>query len=204
TQSAERIPLIRVKVTDILKRAGFDSQSHSGKALLNILENYPRTELFQADTDVLYDSALAILQLEERPRVRALPRRDRFDRFVSVLVFVPRDRYTSDLRERIGLALAKFYDGRVSAFFPDFSMTHLTRVQFIIGRNPGDGPDPSQDEIEAKIRDIVRTFDDDLLEALNEAHPAERVAQVLREYAEGFGSDYRASFTAKDALRDID
>ena len=60
------------------------------------------------------------------------------------------------------MALAKFYDGRVSAFFPDFSMTHLTRVQFIIGRNPGEGPDPSQDEIEAKIRDIVRTFDDDL------------------------------------------
>ena len=95
TQSAERIPLIRVKVTDILKRAGFDSQSHSGKALLNILEHYPRTELFQAETDVLYDSAMAILQLEERPRVRALSRRDRFDRFVSVLVFVPRDRYSA-------------------------------------------------------------------------------------------------------------
>ena len=95
--------------------------SHSGKALLNILEHYPRTELFQAEKASLYESAMAILQLEERPRVRALIRRDRFDRFVSVLVFVPRDRYTSDLRERIGLALARFYDGRVSAFFPDFS-----------------------------------------------------------------------------------
>ena len=89
-------------MADILKRAGFDPPSHSGKALLNILENYPRTELFQAETDALFESAMAILQLEERPRVRALPRRDRFDRFVSVLVFVPRDRYTSDLRERIG------------------------------------------------------------------------------------------------------
>jgi glutamate dehydrogenase len=204
TQPAERIPLIRVKVSEILKRAGFDAQSHSGKALLNILENYPRTELFQADTASLYASAMAILQLEERPRVRALPRRDRFDRFVSVLVFVPRDRYSSDLRERIGLALAKFYDGRVSAFFPDFSMTHLTRVQFIIGRNPGEGPDPSQDELEAAIRDIVRTFDDDLLEALNEAHPPERVAEILRGYSSAFGSDYRASFGADDALRDIE
>ncbi len=204
TQSAERIPLIRVKVLEILRRAGFDSDSHSGKALLNILENYPRTELFQADTGTLYDSAMAILQLEERPRVRALARRDRFDRFVSVLVFVPRDRYTSDLRERIGRALAQAYDGRVSAFFPDFSMTHLTRVQFVIGRNPGEGPDPAQDEIEAKIRDIVRTFDDDLREALNEAHPAVRVAEILRDYAGAFGSDYRASFGAEDALRDID
>ncbi len=107
TQSAERIPLIRRKVADIVKRAGFDPVSHSGKALLNVLENYPRTELFQAEPDILYDSAMAILRLEERPRVRALPRRDRFDRFVSVLVFVPRDRYTSDLRERIGVSLAR-------------------------------------------------------------------------------------------------
>ena len=180
TQSAQQIPLIRRKVADILKRAGFDPLSHSGKALLNILENYPRTELFQAETDELFDSAMAILQLEERPRVRALPRRDRFDRFVSVLVFVPRDRYTSDLRERIGDALAEIYDGRVSAFFPDFSLTHLTRVQFIIGRNPGKGPDPSQSEIEARIRAIVRTFDDDLAETLNAAHPVERAAASAR------------------------
>ena len=204
TQSAERIPLIRRKVTDILKRAGFDAASHSGKALLNILENYPRTELFQADTDSLLESALAILQLEERPRVRALPRRDRFDRFVSVLVFVPRDRYTSDLRERIGRMLAEIYDGRVSAFFPDFSLTHLTRVQFIIGRNPGEGPDPSQEEIEAKIRDVVRTFEDDVLEALTKAYPPERVSDVLREYSGAFSSDYRVTFSADDALRDIE
>ncbi len=204
TQSAERIPQIRRKVADIFKRAGFDSASHSGKALLNILENYPRTELFQAETEVLYDSALAILQLEERPRVRALARRDRFDRFVSVLVFVPRDRYTSDLRERIGTALAELYDGRVSAFFPDFSLTHLTRVQFVIGRNPGEGRDPSQDDVEARIRAIVRTFDDDLAETLNAAYTPERAAEVLRSYSGAFGSDYRVGFTAEDALRDIE
>src|SRR5262249_44608890 len=131
-QSAERIPLIREKVAAILDRASFDPASHSGKALLNILETYPRTELFQQELDTLYDSAIAILELEERPRVRVLTRRDRFDRFVSALVFVPRDRYTSDLRERIGVALAALYDGRVSAFFPDFSLQHLTRVQFIL------------------------------------------------------------------------
>ena len=145
TQSAQQIPLIRRKVAEILQRAGFDPLSHSGKALIHILENYPRTELFQADTDSLFQSAMWILQLEERPRVRAMPRRDRFDRFVSVLVFVPRDRYNSDLRERIGEALAEMFDGRVSAFFPNFELTHLTRVQFIIGRNPGEGPDPDQD-----------------------------------------------------------
>jgi glutamate dehydrogenase len=204
TRSALRIPLIRRRVKETLERAGFDPISHSGKALLNILENYPRTELFQADTQQLFESATAILQLEERPRVRALPRRDRFDRFVSVLVFVPRDRYSSDLRQRIGNSLAVHYDGRLSAFFPDFSMTHLTRVQFIIGRNPGEGPDPSQDELEASIRAIVRTFDDDLAEALNAAFSPERAAELQRDYADAFASDYRAAFTADDALRDME
>ncbi len=203
TQSAERIPLIRRKVDGIVKRAGLDPLSHSGKALLNILENYPRTELFQAEIETLHESAMAILRLEERPRIRALPRRDRFDRFVSVLVFLPRDRYSSNLRERIGASLAELYDGRVSAFFPDFSLPHLTRVQFVIGRNPTEGPDPSQVEVEARIRGIVRTFDDDLEEALSEVIPPERVSELLSDYAGAFRSDYRATFSAEDAVSDI-
>ena len=82
----------------MLTRAGFDPQTHSGKALVNVLETYPRDELFQIDEDTLYHFALSILQLEERPRVRVLARRDRFDRFVSVLVYVPRERYSGAVR----------------------------------------------------------------------------------------------------------
>ncbi len=204
TRSVQRIPLIRRQVDEILRCAGLDPVSHSGKALLNALEHYPRTELFQADIQYLYESAMAILRLEERPRVRALPRRDRFDRFVSVLVFVPRDRYSSDLRERIGLALSEMYDGRLSAFFPDFSLTHLTRVQFIVGRNPGEGPDPAQDELEQRIRALVRNFDDDLAEALSAAFPPDQASQLQATYAGAFTTDYRAAFTAQDALRDME
>jgi glutamate dehydrogenase len=203
TSSAQSIPLIGSKVTQILKRAGFDRLSHSGKALLNILEHYPRTELFQADADTLYSSAMAILQLEERPRVRVLARRDRFDRFVSVLVFVPRDRYSSDLRERIGAALAESYGGHVSAFFPDFSLTHLSRVQFIIGRHPGDRPDPTQGDLEALVRSLVRTFEEDLAEAVNSALPPAEAGELRRRYEGAFGSDYRAAFSADQALADI-
>ena len=96
------------------------SDGHSGKALVNVLENYPRDELFQIDEDTLHHFALAVLQLDERPRVRVLPRRDRFDRFVSVLVYVPRDRYDSGVRKLIGDYLADAYKGRVSAFHPFF------------------------------------------------------------------------------------
>jgi glutamate dehydrogenase len=93
TRSTRSIPYLRRKVEAVVSRAGFDLDGHSGKALINVLENYPRDELFQIDEDTLHNFALTVLQLDERPRVRVLPRRDRFDRFVSVLVYVPRDRF---------------------------------------------------------------------------------------------------------------
>src|SRR5207302_11373399 len=92
SRTTRSIPYLRRKVDAVMKRAGFDRDSHSGKALVNVLENYPRDELFQVDEDTLYRFALEVLFLDERPRVRVLSRRDRFDRFVSVLVFVPRER----------------------------------------------------------------------------------------------------------------
>ena len=95
TRSTRSIPYLRRKVDNLMRRSGFDPDSHSGKAFAAVLENYPRDELFQIDEDTLYGFALAIMHLDERPRVRVLPRRDRFDRFVSVMVYVPRDRYDS-------------------------------------------------------------------------------------------------------------
>ena len=79
TRSTRSIPYLRRKVAAVLQRAGFNPDGHSGKALVNVLETYPRDELFQIDEDTLYHFALAVLQLDERPRVRVLPRRDRFD-----------------------------------------------------------------------------------------------------------------------------
>ena len=139
TRPARAIPYLRRKIDSVIRRAGFDPSSHSGKALVNVLENYPRDELFQIDEDMLYQFALAILQLDERPRVRVLPRRDRFDRFVSVIVYVPRDRYDSKVRAAIGNYLANAFNGHVSAYYPFFPEGPLVRVHFIIGRNRGRG-----------------------------------------------------------------
>lgn len=120
-----------------MENAGFDLAGHSAKALANVLETYPRDELFQIDEDTLLDFALQILALGERPRVRVLVRPDRFDRYVSVLVFVPRDRYDSDVRGQIGDYLARAFAGHVSAFYPSFPDGTLVRVHFIIGRAEG-------------------------------------------------------------------
>ena len=140
TRPTLTIPHLRRKVDAVIKRAGFDPDSHSGKALANVLDTYSRDELFQIDEDTLGQFAMLILQLDERPRVRVLTRPDRFDRFVSVLVFVPRDRYNSSVRVAIGEYLAEVYQGRMSAYYPFFPEGPLVRVHFIIGRDAGATP----------------------------------------------------------------
>ncbi len=141
TRSVRTIPYIRRKMERVISRAGYAPDSHSGKALLNILETWPRDELFQIDEGLLARFAADVMALEERPRVRVLVRRDKFDRYVSALVYVPRDRYTTDVRVAIGDYLARTFNAHVSAFYPSFPEGFFTRVHFILGRDEGDATD---------------------------------------------------------------
>ena len=137
-RSVKSIPLLRRKAALTMEQSGYDHDSHSGRLLLNVLEQFPRDELIQIDQDTLTDWAQEIMLLSERPRIRVLARADRFDRFVSVLVFVPRDRYNTASRIAIGDYLAKEFHGRVSAFYPSYPEGSLARVHFIIGRYEGE------------------------------------------------------------------
>jgi glutamate dehydrogenase len=203
TRAARTIPYLRRKIDSIIRRAGFDPASHSGKALVNVLETYPRDELFQIDEDTLYQFALAILQLDERPRVRVLPRRDRFDRFVSVLVYVPRDRYDGHIRGAIGNYLATAFNGHVSAYFPFFTEGPLVRVHFIIGRAAGDKPDPDRASLDRDVEAIVRSWTDGLCEALVAGPDPLRGRALFARYREAFPVDYREVYLPDIAVADI-
>src|SRR6516164_3471629 len=203
TRSTRSIPYLRRKVDAVVARAGFDPDGHSGKALGNVLENYPRDELFQLDEDTLYHFALAVLQLDERPRVRVLPRRDRFDRFVSVLVYVPRERYGSGVRRAIGDYLADAYKGRVSAFYPFFPEGPLVRVHFIIGLPPGAAPNPDRASLERAIEAIVRTWVDGLGDELARVYDAARARVLFRRYRDAFSEGYQENYPPVTAVGDI-
>ncbi len=202
-QTTHSIPYLRRKADAVLRRAGFAPDSHSGKALVNVLETYPRDELFQIDEDTLYRFALAVMQLEERPRLRVLARRDRFDRFVSVLVYVPRDRYSAQVRQRIGEYLAEVFNGRVSAYYPYIHDAPLTRVHFIIGRDAGPTPDPARAELERAVGAIVRSWRDALSEALAQAYDPDQARALTARYRDAFGDGYRDSYGADQAVDDI-
>lgn len=198
TRSVMKIPYLRSKAETVIAKSGFDPHDHSGKALINTLESYPRDELFQVSVPILRKHASAILGLIERPRVRALVRVDQFDRFVSVIVFVPRDRYDSVVREKIGAYLKTVFEGRLSAYYPAFPEGGLARVHFIIGRSGGKTPKVDQATIEAALRDIVRTWED----ALSEAAEAAGSDPALKAIAARFPESYRDTFTAAVALAD--
>ncbi len=184
--------------------AGFDHASYSGRALMNVLDSYPRDELFQIDVETLHRFAIDILQLTERPRVRALARPDEFDRFVSVLVFIPKDRYDTTVRRRVGDFLARIYQGRISAAYPSYPEGPLARTHYIIGRDDGATPRIDRETLERGIAAIVRTWADGLKDALVAARGPAKAQSVLERYADAFTAAYRENFSAEQAIADID
>jgi glutamate dehydrogenase len=204
SQNSREIPLLRRKVANCLARAGFAPASHDGKALAHILETYPRDELFQISESELYDTALGILHLQERQRIALFTRRDPFERFVSCLVYVPRDRYNTELRLRIQDILARAYNGTVAAYNTHMSDAALGRLQVIIATTRGAIPDVDTQDIEQRLVEAGRSWADQLQEALVEVKGEEQGFTLLRRYAEAFPVGYRERFTAQLSVADID
>ncbi|HEY0300800.1 MAG TPA: NAD-glutamate dehydrogenase domain-containing protein, partial [Rhizomicrobium sp.] len=198
------IPLLRRKVAHVIERAGLPPASHDGKAMTHILDNYPRDELFQISEDDLFATAQGILRLGERPAVRVFLRFDRFDRFVSALVFVPRDRYDTQARERIHLILANALNGRMSASTPTIDDSVLARVHYIIGRNAGARPVVSVHQIEEQIGSAIRTWDDGFADAMETVHGESAGMRLVQERQAHFSPGYRGNFSPMDAAHDLD
>jgi glutamate dehydrogenase len=197
------IPVLRRKVAKVLERAGLPRYSHDWKSLLNILETFPRDELFQISDDQLFDVAIGILRLEERRRVRLFMWHDDYGRFVSALVYVPRDRYTTTVRRRIETVL---YDAFPDASF-DFqvwlSESVLARLHFIIRMPPGQMPSYDAKELEAKLATVTRSWSDELHAMLLELHGEEEGNALFGKYGEAFPAAYLDDFPARNAVYDI-
>jgi len=202
--SAAEIPIVRRKCANIVRRAGFLPKGHLAKSLVTVLETYPRDELFQAEEDQLYDIALGVLRLQEHQRTRLFVRRDRFDRFVSCLVFVPRDKYNTDLRRRIANLLIEAFNGASVEFTPLLSESTLARIHFVVHAEPGAMPDVDTRELEARLVQVTRRWQDDLADALLDAFGEEQGNRLLQHYADSFPAGYRDDYPARTAVRDIE
>ncbi|ADK99663.1 NAD-glutamate dehydrogenase [Brevundimonas subvibrioides] len=203
-RTASDVPLIRRKVLNALTRAAKVPGSHNEKRLRNILENYPRDELFQITEDELLTSALGILHLYDRPRIKTFTRLDPFDRFVSVLAFVPRERFEAAVRERIGRILARAWGGRLSAWYPQLSDAPLVRIHYIIGVTPGAHPTPDARALEAEIAEAGRSWVDRFETALRAADVDDsQIGALSLKWSDAFGAGYRDRYDAVEAVADL-
>ncbi|HWC63371.1 MAG TPA: NAD-glutamate dehydrogenase domain-containing protein, partial [Rhizomicrobium sp.] len=202
--SPREIPLLRRKIAAVLDRAGLSPTSHDGKALAHILETYPRDELFQISEDELYAIAMGILRLDGRPKVRLFLRFDRFDRFVSALLFAPRERVNAEIRERIHALLAKALNGRTSAFDVATDENGLARIHYIVGRNAGPRPKADIAALEHEIAHALKTWDDAFVEAMCARHGRSEGARLAAARAAKFSPGYQSQFPAHEAVRDLE
>ncbi len=200
---ARDVPLIRRKIRYVLDRAAKLPGSHSARKLRSILENYPRDELFQIAEPDLLKTALGVLHLEDRPRPRLFLRHDRFDRFVSALVYLPRERYSAELRAKIGELLREAYWGRLSAYYPHFSEGPLARVQYIIGLEPGEHPNPDLRRMEQAIAALTKSWEDSVERRLRAPDVSAALRAAAARYVPAFSAGYRERFGADEALADI-
>ena len=204
TESLTRIPVLRDKAQQLIAGAGFSGMSHSGKALMDILETYPRDELFQTSVEELLPVAEAVLHLRERRQLRFFVRRDTYGRFLSCLVYLPRDRYTTQVRERMQDILKSTMGADSIDYTARVSESVLARLHFVIRAAPGRIlNDFDESQLETRLADATRSWTDDFLVALHEQFGEETGSRLARTYGDAFPEAYKEDFTPRVAAADV-
>lgn len=207
TESVRRVPVVRRKVQEVLRGAGFSPNSHDGRDLLQILETYPRDELFQTPADELRAIVTSVLYLQERRRLRLYLRQDEYGRYYSALVYLPRDRYTTGVRLRIIDILKEELNGTSVDFTAWNTESILSRLHFVIRVEPGTElpalTEADTERIEARLVDAARSWADGFGEALNAECGEERAAELARRYSGAFPEGYKADHSPRAAVADL-
>ncbi|MFH8222923.1 NAD-glutamate dehydrogenase [Streptomyces sp. NPDC018057] len=207
TESVRRVPVIRRKVEEVLDLAGFSPNSHDGRDLTQILETYPRDELFQTPVAELQAIATSVLYLQERRRLRLYLRQDEYGRYYSALVYLPRDRYTTGVRLRIIDILKEELGGTSVDFTAWNTESILSRLHFVVrvpqGTELPELSDADKDRIEARLVEAARSWADAFAEALTAELGEERAAELLRHYAAAFPEGYKADHSPRAAVADL-
>ncbi len=203
TMVPSKIPVIRNKVNKVFERSGLNAKSHDGKSLQQILTTFPRDELFLSNSSELYETVTAIAQINERYMVRLFMRKDLFGKFVSCLVYVPRDVFTTQMRLRIQDIIGSNINSTEIEFNTYFSESILARVHLVFKVDPKLPLEFNQEKLERQIREISRSWEDHLQNSLTESLGEEKAVRLLHEYRDAFSSSYKEHFEARTAVHDI-
>ncbi len=197
------VPLVRLKVREVIKKSGFHSGTHDRAALEHILETMPRDELFQASVDEIYETAIGLLGLQARHRVALFTHIDPMQQYMSCLVYVPRDRYNTKFRAQAGTILEEAVGGEYTNYFTNLDDSPLARILFTIRFNAGPRQRFDQEETERKLIEIGREWDERLRQVLIMTHGKKQGVALADAYGKAFSSAYHESVDLTNALHDI-
>ncbi|WP_336923921.1 NAD-glutamate dehydrogenase [Aquipuribacter sp. SD81] len=212
TQSVGSVPVVDRKVAAVLERSGFGPRSHSGKDLLTIMETYPRDELFASDVETLERIGLGVLQLQERRRTRLFVRHDDFGRYVSCLVYLPRDRYTTEVRLVMQDILLEAFGGTAIEHSARVSESVLARLHFVVRLASRQTPDgASGDEarqvdlpaVEQRLVAATRTWEEDLADGLRAELGEAEAVRMARRWSGTLPEGYKEDVPARAAVGDL-
>ncbi len=197
------IPVLRNKAAYVFAQAALPPGSHGAKALEQILDTYPRDELFQIDADDLARKALAILALGERQSFRLLVRSDPFERFVSCLIYAPREHYTGEVRRKWQAILLRAFGGTSTEFAVHLSESVLARVLITVRTRPGALRQVDVRAVEAQLVEAARRWDERLLDALTATVGEPRALELHGVWSDAFPAGYRDDHTPDVAAEDV-
>ena len=198
-----QIPLLRTKVDAVFAGAQVSPNSHYGRAIANILDDFPRDALFQIGTDDLLNTTLGLMSLQERQRTRLFVVRDPFRRFYTCLVYLPRERYSREVRIAVQGILVDALGGTDVVFGTHFSESILARMNFVIRTPVGFEPSYDTDELEATIVEVTTSWQDGLRTALLAQVDEAMAARYLSDYGQAFPGGYREDYHPRIAVNDI-
>ena len=201
--SPRDFPIIGHKLKQVMAGSGLVPTGHDGKRLMQILETFPREELFQTSTDQLLRTAVGILHVQERRRLRLFVRRGQFGRFLSCLIYTPRDGYSTALRQAFQRVLHDYVDVDDMEFNTQFTESTLARLYIVIRVKKDSATDFDIDEVEERLVELARSWSDRLYETLVEAFGDDRAGALHSAYAEAFSTAYREEFSTRTAVSDI-
>ncbi|MBK0419596.1 NAD-glutamate dehydrogenase [Leucobacter sp. CSA1] len=198
------LPIAGAKVRAVIEASGYSPTSHSGKDLQQILESYPRDELFQDSAEHLLEVATEVSRLRERRRARIFLRPDEFGRLVSAIVFLPRDQYNTTVRLRIDALLRETFGAERTDHATRVGDSPLAQLHFMV-RMPKGAAIPEVDEalLQERLEDAIRTWETGLVDALHQAHGEDEAAELLRRYGSAFPASYKETITSTEAVGDI-
>ncbi|NKF24833.1 MULTISPECIES: NAD-glutamate dehydrogenase [unclassified Pseudomonas] len=202
-ESVRVIPFIRRKVEEIERRSGFQAKAHLGKELAQVLEVLPRDDLFQTPVDELFSTVMSIVQIQERNKIRVFLRKDPYGRFCYCLAYVPRDIYSTEVRQKIQQVLMERLKASDCEFWTFFSESVLARVQLILRVDPKNRIDIDPLQLENEVIQACRSWQDDYAALTVETFGEANGTNVLADFPKGFPAGYRERFAAHSAVVDM-